>query len=131
MEEMDPADQLAEHLPLAVRAYLEERFWRPIEAQATLEAISSDPGFLANPGRYPAMFADHGVVHVRDVAVGLVHLLDTINGVLLPGRAPDRLRFLQALGVALAYLHDIGMVDMTRPGRRVHALFAAHAAFGP
>jgi len=38
---------------------------------------------------------------------------------------------MQGLGVALAYLHDIGMVDMSQPGRRVHALFASHAAFGP
>ena len=34
-------------------------------------------------------------------------------------------------GVATAYLHDIGMVDMTRSGRRVHAIRAAQAAFGP
>ena len=27
--------------------------------------------FLADPGRHPAIFADHGVVHVRDVAIGL------------------------------------------------------------
>ena len=45
-----------------------------------------DPAFLADPGRHPAMFADHGVVHVRDVAIGLVRLLDTINGVLLARR---------------------------------------------
>ena len=33
--------------------------------------------------------------------------------------------------MAAAYLHDIGMVDMTPVGRRTHAQFAAHAAFGP
>ena len=58
-------------------------------------------------------------------------LLDTINGVLLPERLPARQRFVETVGVAMAYLHDIGMVDMTPSGRRVHALFAAHAAFGP
>ena len=131
MEETGPVAELDDHLPRAVRTYLEERFWRPIEAQASLEALCFDPGFLANPGTHPAIFADHGVVHVRNVGVGLVRLLDTINGVLLPGRAADRHRFVQALGAALAYLHDIGMVDMTPSGRRVHALFAAHAAFGP
>ena len=128
---MDPVPELAGHLALPVRTYLEDRFWRPIEAQATLEAISFDPEFLANPGTHPAIFADHGVVHVRDVAVGLVRLLDTINGLLLPHRDPHRHRFVQAFGVALTYLHDIGMVDMTKVGRRVHGLFAAHAAFGP
>ena len=131
MEAAETGGVLDPHLPAPVRSYLEERFWRPIEAQASLELLAEDPAFLADPGRHPAMFADHGVVHVRDVAVGLVRLLDTIDGVLVPGRPGDRRRFMQALGVATAYLHDIGMVDMTRTGRRVHALFAAHEAFGP
>lgn len=131
MEEERRIADLDAHLPRQLRVDLEERFWRPIEAQATLEVLRDDPAFLADPGRHPAIFADHGVVHVRDVAIGLVRLLDTINGVLLPLRAAQRHRFVQALGVATAYLHDIGMVDMTAPGRRVHALFAAHAAFGP
>ena len=33
--------------------------------------------------------------------------------------------------MAAAYLHDIGMVDLTPVGRRTHPQFAAHAAFGP
>jgi hypothetical protein len=131
MEERDAAVELDDYLPPHVRSFLEERFWRPIEAQATLEVLRDDPLFLADPGRHPAIFADHGVIHVRDVAIGLTRLLDTINGVLLPYRPAHRQHFVQALGVGLAYLHDIGMVDMTRSGRRVHALFAAHAAFGP
>ena len=36
-----------------------------------------------------------------------------------------------ALGVATAYLHDTGMVDMTRSGRRLHGIRAAQDAFGP
>src|SRR4051812_9245864 len=129
--ETGPALELDAYLSRRVQTYLEERFWRPIEAQATLEVLRDDPDFLADPGRHPAIFADHGVVHVRDVAIGLTRLLDTVNGVLLPYRPEPRQHFVQALGVGLAYLHDIGMVDMTRSGRRVHALFAAHAAFGP
>ena len=131
MDEAGRPAELDDYLPQPVRAYLEERFWRPIEAQSTLEILSGDPGFLADPGRHPAIFADHGVVHVRDVAIGLIRLLDTINGVLLPWRPAPRQHFVKTLGVATTYLHDIGMVDMTRSGRRVHALFAAHAAFGP
>src|SRR6185369_15658226 len=56
---------------------------------------------------------------------------DVVDGVLLPGRPPARRAFVTALGVATAYLHDIGMVDMTRSGRRVHAIRAAQDAFGP
>ena len=130
MDEAGGWTGLDEVLPRRLRTWLEDRFWRPIEAQATLEALRADPAFFADPGTHPAMFADHGVVHARDVAVGLVRLLDTIDGVLLPARPPARRQFVAALGVATAYLHDIGMVDMTTMGRRIHPQFAAHAAFG-
>ncbi len=131
MEDAGRWGQLDEHLPPGLRGDLERRFWRPIEAGAKLEALVEDPTFYDDPGRHPAMFADHGVVHVRDVAGGLVHLVDTVDGVLLPARPPDRRRFMATLGVALAYLHDVGMVDMSRVGRRVHPPYAAHAAFWP
>ena len=90
MEETNGWAVLDEILSRPVRTWLEERFWRPIEAQATLEVLRDDPGFLADPGTHPAMFADHGVVHARDVAVGLVRLLDTIDGVLLAGAGRPR-----------------------------------------
>lgn len=131
MEEQGRWGQLDGHLPPDLRAHLERRFWRPIEAQAKLESLVHDPSFFADPGRHPAMFADHGVVHVRDVANGLVHLVETVDGVLLAGRPPARRGFIATYGVALAYLHDIGMVDMSPVGRRVHPEYAAHAAFWP
>src|SRR5687767_3477690 len=102
MEETDRWALLDEHLPRDLRSYLEERYWRPIEAQATLEALRDDPAFYADPGRHPAIFADHGVVHVRDVASGLVHLVGTLDGLLLPPRPPERRQFLAAAGVAIA-----------------------------
>ena len=83
-------DALDDHLARSVREVLEETLWRPIEANATLEVLAEDPSFFDDPGRHPAMFADHGVAHVRDVASGLVALVDTIDGVLLaarPGRS--------------------------------------------
>ena len=58
MEERGPVAVLDDYLPRPVRTYLEERFWRPIEAQATLEVLCDDPAFLADPGRHPAIFAD-------------------------------------------------------------------------
>ena len=126
---VDSWGALDQHLPQQLRAQLEDSLWRPIEEQATLEVLQADPSFLADPGRHPAMFADHGVVHVRDVAAGLVRLVDTVDGVLLPPRSPDRLHLLKTWGVALAYLHDVGMVDLTPVGRRTHAIYAAHLAF--
>lgn len=109
---------------------LEERFWRPIEHGAVLESLAHDPAFLADPVNHPALFSDHGVVHVRDVAAGVLWLADTVNGLLLPGRPPERQSFLAGYAVLITYLHDIGMHDQTRTGRRLHALRAAHAAYG-
>jgi hypothetical protein len=130
MEEGGVTGEIDLYLGTALRAQLEERLWRPIGAGATLEAMLSDPAFLADPGTHPAMFADHGVVHARDVATGVVRLLRVADGVLLAPRPAERRRFMEALGVATAYLHDIGMIDLTHAGRRVHAIVGAHAAFG-
>ena len=129
MGDEDPWAALDAHLPPQLRAELEAELWAPIEAQATLEVLQQDPSFFADPGRHPAMFADHGVVHVRDVAAGLVRLVDVVDGVLLPARPAARRSLVQSWGVALTYLHDVGMVDLSRDGRRVHPQYAAHAAF--
>jgi hypothetical protein len=112
-----------------LREHLEDRFWRPIHAQARLEVLRDDAGFLTDPTTHPALFADHGVVHVRDIAAGLIELGELANGVLLPHRPVDRQQFVLAYGVLAAYLHDIGMYDQTPEGRRVHAIYAAHVAF--
>ena len=129
MGDENPWAALDVHLPPQLRADVEAALWAPIEAQATLEVLQQDPTFFADPGRHPAMFADHGVVHVRDVAAGLVRLVDVVDGVLLPGRPTARRSLVQTWGVALTYLHDVGMVDLSRDGRRVHPQYAAHAAF--
>lgn len=129
MAEADASAALDPHIPRDLRERLEESLWRPIEAQSTLEVLRADADFLADPGSHPAMFADHGVVHVRDVAAGLVRLMETMNGLYLPARPPDRVALMQTSGVAMAYIHDVGMVDMTRVGRATHAFYAAHLAF--
>lgn len=118
------------YLAPQVREDLEERLWRPIEQGASLEALRTDPLFLDDPAAHPAIFADHGVVHVRDVALGLVALAVTADGLLLAPRPADRQGFVVTCGVAMTYLHDIGMVDMTPLGRHGHAAYAARAAHG-
>ena len=121
---------LDEALPQELRALIEARFWAPIDERAALEALREDPLFLAAPADHPALFADHGTVHVRDIANGVVVLGQLADGLLLPPRSSDRQKFLVAYAVLVTYLHDIGMHDMSAEGRRVHPVYAAHVAFG-
>ena len=116
-------------LDAEVRRLIERRFWEPVEASACIEVLRHDEIFLSNPTAHPSMFADHGVVHVRDIAASFIELGSTVNGRLLADRPADRQTFLLAYGLLITYLHDTGMFDQTRAGRRVHALFGAQLAF--
>jgi len=116
-------------VPAAVLDKLEERYLRPIEQAAKLEGLLADPLFLADPINHPALFSDHGPIHVRDVAACYHDLAETANGLLISPRPPERFAFLVAYGLLATYLHDIGMVDLTTAGRRLHPIYAAHAVF--
>ena len=116
-------------LDAEVRRLIEQRFWEPVEASATIEVLRHDECFLSNPTAHPSMFADHGVVHVRDIAASFIGLATTVNGRLLAARPSDRQTFLLAYGLLITYLHDTGMFDQTSEGRRVHAVFGAQLAF--
>ena len=118
-----------DYIPEDVRAVLEERFWHLVEANSTLEAFSGDGTAASAPENHPALFSDHGIVHARDVAAGTLELADIAEGSLLPARPPDRREFVAALGVLIAYIHDVGMNDPTREGRRLHAVYAAQFPF--
>src|SRR3954454_3207312 len=108
-------------LAAEIRSVLEERFWRSVEDGATLEALRDGRGALS---AHPALFADHGIVHARDIAARVIDLAATVDGVLLPGRPDDRRDFVVALAVLLAYVHDVGMHDARPSGRRLHAMYA-------
>ena len=123
------ARSIDRYLPGDLRAILEARFWRTVEETSTLEAFSRDPTAVSSPNTHPALFSDHGIVHARDVAAGTLELGDVVDGTLLPARPPDRREFVAALGVLIAYLHDVGMSEATYEGRRVHAIYAAQIPF--
>jgi hypothetical protein len=124
------ANPLDAHLPAALRAQLEQRYWAPIGDAAALERFITDPALYVAPDRHPALFADHGVVHVRDIAASAAALAGRLHGTLLPPRPPAAQRFVQGLAVLLAYVHDIGMVEPTAAGRKVHPQFAAQTVLG-
>lgn len=118
-------------LPAAIRSTLEERYYARINAQSQFEVLQSDPDFLQSLDLHVALFSDHGVVHVRDVAQQQLSILELAHGVLLPSRPPPRLERMRGYGVLVAYLHDIGMVDFSSFGRAMHPEFACQAVYDP
>ncbi len=124
-------EQLDRWVSAAIRDEIEQRFYRLVNEQARLDRLIDDPDFMAAPLNHVGLFADHGVVHVRDVANQVLAVLDVCHGVLIPPRPPRRFAFMQGYGVLLAYFHDIGMVDFSAFGRAMHPEFAAQAVFDP
>jgi hypothetical protein len=129
---MQQAEQLDRYLPTSVRVWIEQTYYARINAQAELEVALADPAFYGDPAAHLALFNDHGVVHVRDVAQQVAGLLDHTHGGLIARRDPARLHgFMKSYGVLVAYLHDIGMIDFRPFGRAMHPEFASQAVFDP
>ena len=129
---LDVARELDAYVPACVRERIEQTYYARVSEQATLDRLAQDAAFLDDPGAHAALFSDHGVVHMRDVAARILVVLDTIHGVCIPPRRHERLEgFMKSYGVMLAYLHDIGMADLSPLGRATHAAFVAQAVFTP
>jgi hypothetical protein len=117
------------YLPESVRLWFEETYYKPINERATMEYLSahSREFLVESPA---ALYSDHGIVHVRDVATRTPEILDIINGVLIPRRpVRDLNMFMKSYGVLLAYLHDIGMRDFTPFARFMHPELATQWIF--
>jgi hypothetical protein len=120
----------ARYLSAWVRERIEQSYYARVNEQAKLENLIRNPMFKKDAERHPAFYSDHGVVHVRDVAGQILRVLQIINGVLIPRRTGQQMEsFLYGYGVALAYLHDIGMSDLSTFGRAMHPEFAAQSIF--
>ena len=118
------------YLSTGVRERIEQTYYGRVNEQAKLENLIRNPTFKKDAERHPAFYSDHGVVHVRDVARQILRVLQIINGVLIPRRTGQQMEsFLYGYGVALAYLHDIGMSDLSPFGRAMHPEFAAQSMF--
>ena len=129
---MHHVEQLDRHAPASVRVWLEHTYYAQINAQSQLEAALADPTFATDPAAHLALFNDHGVVHVRDVARQVLRVLEHIHGSVIARREEARLQgFMKSYGVLSALLHDIGMIDFRPFGRAMHPEFASQAVFDP
>ena len=119
------------YLPPEFRSFIEHNFYGRVVEQARLENLKKDSNFHKDPLKHIALYTDHGIVHVRDVALQVLEVIETANGVLMPFREKKQLAFLKGYALQLAYLHDIGMADFSEFGRFMHPEFAAQYVFTP
>lgn len=119
------------YIPEQVQSAIETDYYARVNTQADFARFARDPEFLRDPAPHVALYSDHGVIHVRDVASQILRVLDLVNGLLVPRRSPIALEFMRGYGVLTAYLHDIGMCDFSAFGRKMHPEFAAQEVFTP
>jgi hypothetical protein len=112
-----------------VRTQIEARFYAQVNDKARFEALSRDPQFMQELGDHVGLFSDHGVVHMRDVALQTVAVLAQVHGLLIGERPLRRLEWMQGYGLLLACFHDVGMIDFSLWGRMMHPEFAAQLLF--
>lgn len=127
MTEESPLDRF---ISPQIRATIEERYYAKVTQQSLLKEALKDPLFLKKPSAHVALFSDHGVVHVRDVAQQILQVLSSTSGMLIPIREAVRFNWMKAYGVVVAYVHDIGMVDLSTFGRSMHPEYSTQAVLG-
>ena len=89
---MQQAEYLDCYLPAPIRVWIEQTYYAQINAQAQLEVALDDPTLYCDPAAHLALFNDHGIVHVRDVAQQVLRLLDHTHGRLIAPRASEHSR---------------------------------------
>ncbi len=128
-EQMETHAVLDQYLSPQVRHFLEANYYAKINDAARLSNIMRDTNFLAHPLEHFSLSTDHGLIHVRDIAMNLLDLLEQLNGVHFPKRNEQRLKFMQGYGVMLAYLHGLGMLDPQLIQQNLCAEFSASAIY--
>ena len=92
------------YLPKAFRTYIEDEFYAEVGEKAKLDALKKDPTFHKKPINHIGLYSDHSVIHVRDVAMKVIELIEKINGTLIPKRAKSEVEFLKAYA-PVSYTH--------------------------
>lgn len=119
---------LDRYLSRRIQSWIEQRYCAKIDAHGRLEQLLHDPTFITNPHGHSSLFADHGVIHARDVARQILEVLDRAHGLLIPTRDQARLEFMKGYGVQLAFIHDIALSDLSPFGRKMHAYVVTQIA---
>ncbi|NNF63970.1 MAG: cyclic nucleotide-binding domain-containing protein [Acidimicrobiia bacterium] len=128
MAELHPLDAF---IAPELRTAIERRYYAKVNKSSTLAEALKDPTFLAAPADHVALFADHGVIHARDVAHEIQRVLEAVHGVLIPERTTERFGWMKAFGAVVGLIHDVGMVDLSQFGRFMHPERATQTVLAP
>lgn len=112
-----------------VRRNIEEKYYEKINFNAQLNNIITDPVFLSHPFKHVAFSTDHGLVHVRDITLRVLKLMDELNGIYFTKRLPSRLGFMKGYGAMISYVHDVGMIDVKSVDQDNHAALSAQMVY--
>lgn len=108
---------------------INHQYYAKIPKAVDFEHITHNPDFLLKPLKNVALYSDHGLNHVINVAEQIPIILKAVHGIHIPMRDNKRLEFIQKYGIVMGFIHDIGMSDMTTFGREMHGEFAAQEIF--
>ena len=108
---------------------INKRYYAFIPKTVDFEHIVKTPNFSNEVTKNVALYSDHGLNHVLNVATEIPVILRTISDVHLPKRSEKRSEFMIRYGTILGLIHDIGMSDTTSFGREMHGEFVAQEVF--
>lgn len=109
--------------------FLNDNFYQKVVDKSKIENLFDDADFWKDPTKHLALYADHSIHHIKDVAMQGLEVLNNIHGLLIPLRSQERLVMMKGYLLLLTYLHDIGMVNYSPIGRSIHAEFAGQYVF--
>ena len=73
---------LSQYLPNDFMDFVEQNYYTKTNQSMLLENVIHVSDFLSAPEPHLALYTDHGVVHVRNVAMNTLLLLEQLNGTL-------------------------------------------------
>ncbi|MBI4345469.1 MAG: DUF2786 domain-containing protein [Elusimicrobia bacterium] len=105
-------------------------FYAGAQEAGQLRSLARNPDFEKLGSEHPAYFADHGDTHKWDTIRNSVKTVSlAMEGGLIPRRAGERLAFMESVAGSVGALHDMWMVDLSKPGRRWHPNRAGQEVF--
>jgi hypothetical protein len=118
-------------IPTHICEIISKKYYSKIPVAVDFEHIIHSKTFLENPTDDIALFSDHGLNHVKNVAAQVPTILRCVQGIHIPKRNPTRLKFMEQYGIILGLIHDIGMSNVSAFGRAMHGEFVAQEVFMP